>query len=698
MARSSKIISVVAVLLLVVLAAPFSAVHVAKAGCTASDVWVAPPPVGNDANPGTAAQPFATIQHGIDVVCGGGTVYVAAGTYHENLVIGSAQNLIGAGAPDTIIDGGGDDTVVRVSSEPSPNTISGFTIQNGNVLLTSIWEPAKENVLYAGIKLPSIKMLPQLFSTISCGGGIYIGETHIVTLNDCTIKDNEAEEGGGICNRGQLYMNRCTVSGNTAMSEGGGIYNAPTAFLGSGKMWLTNCTISGNSATEPISGYHQQTPTFGAAIVNAISINGDGGGIFNAGDMELLNCTIANNSAEDYGGGFVNLAPDTAIFKNTIVANNTAGVPGTNNCFNGPSGVITSLGHNLDSENSCGFNQPTDLINTNPLLGPLHDNGGPTFTHALLHGSPAIDKGGDPIAVVTDQRGVPRPQGTALDIGAYELAQASVDTSTNTGTASFSTLDGYITDLTAFNESQTDCGPFPDFNFPFGLFSFNVTDITPGSTATVVIILPSNASTNTEYWKCLNGQWVDCTSLLGSNDGDQVLTLALTDGGLGDGDGQANGQISDPGGPVMLVSATPTHPKVSPSLPRLLNPPQMSVQYLSVSPKQATANQPVTISTNVVNTGDAGGNLSVALKINGQVEQTKMVAVGPQAAQPIKFTVTKAQPGTYSVDIGGQKGSFTIPSAGNNRVPVSGGLIAFLIMGVLVIASVMVLLLSRRPA
>jgi hypothetical protein len=278
------------------------------------------------------------------------------------------------------------------------------------------------------------------------------------------------------------------------------------------------------------------------------------------------------------------------------------------------------------------------------------------------------------------------------------LAQASVNTTTNEGTAYFSTLDGYISDLTALNESQTNCGPLPDFDFPFGLFSFNVADITPGSTATIVIILPINAPTNTQYWKCLNGQWVDCTSLLGSNDGDSVLTLTITDGGLGDGDGQANGQISDPGGPVMIIPGA-AHPVASPQLPRLLNPPQMSVQYLSVSPKQANANQPVTISTNVVNAGDRGGNLNVALRINGQVEQTKMVAVGPKASQPVKFTVTKTEPGNYEVDILDQNGSFTILGNTNNAmIPINSGLINFLIITVLLIATAAALILSRRPA
>ncbi|MCX6009282.1 MAG: VCBS repeat-containing protein [Chloroflexi bacterium] len=143
----------------------------------------------------------------------------------------------------------------------------------------------------------------------------------------------------------------------------------------------------------------------------------------------------------------------------------------------------------------------------------------------------------------------------------------------------------------------------------------------------------------------------------------------------------------------------PPKPRASPSPPRPLSPPSLTLQYLSINPQQTSANQPVTITTNVVNTGDEGGNYSVALKINGQTEQSKMVSVGPQGTQPVKFTVTKAQPGTYTVDIAGQKGSFIILGAGGKASsPVSGGLIAILILGVLVLATVAVLMLGRRPA
>jgi hypothetical protein len=147
-------------------------------------------------------------------------------------------------------------------------------------------------------------------------------------------------------------------------------------------------------------------------------------------------------------------------------------------------------------------------------------------------------------------------------------------------------------------------------------------------------------------------------------------------------------------------STSPSSPKVSPSLSRPFNPPQMSVQYLSINPNQTAAGQPVTITTNVVNTGDAAGSLNVALKINGQVEETRMISVGPMATQPVKFTVSKSQPGTYAVDILGQEGSFTIRGAGaGTGTKINSTLLALLAMGILAtIVAVLIIRSYRRTA
>jgi hypothetical protein len=105
---------------------------------------------------------------------------------------------------------------------------------------------------------------------------------------------------------------------------------------------------------------------------------------------------------------------------NSIIANNSNG----NDC----SGVIISQGYNLDSDNTCNLIATGDITNTNPLLSPLADNDGSTFTHALLDSSPALDAGSCP-GTTSDQRGFTRPidiptfsnVDDGCDIGAYEL-------------------------------------------------------------------------------------------------------------------------------------------------------------------------------------------------------------------------------------------------------------------------------------
>ncbi len=208
-----------------------------------------------------------------------------------------------------------------------------------------------------------------------------------------------------------MTLTNCTVSGNTTGFIGGGL----AAFDGTAT--LTNCTISGNSTT-----------IFG------------GGGLFNSiggGTVTLTNCTVSGNSGSE-GGGL--LIEGTATLANTIVAGNTGGgTPDVN-------GRVTSLGNNLIgvTNGSSGWVVP-DLTDANasPLnLGPLADNGGPTWTMALLPGSPAINAGSNaliPAGITTDQRGVARIIGGIVDIGAFELQKLA---STTTATGGTFTYDG----------------------------------------------------------------------------------------------------------------------------------------------------------------------------------------------------------------------------------------------------------------
>jgi hypothetical protein len=198
------------------------------------------------------------------------------------------------------------------------------------------------------------------------------------------------------------------VSGNTASGDGGGIF--AHTFYGYGDLRLTNSTVSGNTSSI-----------------------GSGGGIavdsyYYAGDAILTNSTVTRNRA-NRGGAGIHMDYADATFIDTVVADNGAARP---NCGGDP---VNSLGHNLADDDSCGLNAPGDLVVSDAMLGPLADNGGPTKTHALLAGSPAIDAGSpDCPPPATDQRGVLRPQGAACDIGAFESGATPPPTPTPTAT------------------------------------------------------------------------------------------------------------------------------------------------------------------------------------------------------------------------------------------------------------------------
>jgi hypothetical protein len=296
------------------------------------------------------------------------------------------------------------------------------------------------------------------------GGGIGIDDglgrngVSLVTMTNCTVTGNSARVGGGIETSGlKLNLINCTVRGNSA-GFGGGIFNENGD--ASATVTLDGSTVSGNSAA-----------------------GGGGGGIFNGGvnfffgdtaTIVLINSTVSGNSA-DFGGGILNEAfgiDDThigtgaIIVRNSTISGNTADFGGgiftwgsnaefgiatldiANSIINAGTsgenliayedGIITSQGYNLSSDAAGGnstkgpgglLNGPGDIRNTNPMLGPLKDNGGPTMTHALLDHSPALNAGDpnfnpylfDP-PLLYDQRGAnfPRIVTGRVDIGAFE--------------------------------------------------------------------------------------------------------------------------------------------------------------------------------------------------------------------------------------------------------------------------------------
>ncbi|TWU51875.1 choice-of-anchor Q domain-containing protein [Rubripirellula reticaptiva] len=264
------------------------------------------------------------------------------------------------------------------------------------------------------------------------GGAIVNGNDANLNLTGSTLSNNRTrDDGGGIVNFGTASVVESTISGNSAVQDGGGIFSY---FYDS--LTVRNSTISGNSAS------------------------GSGGAIFNLnGTINVNSSTLTNNTASNSGGGIfgTNAGPTVINVANSIVSGNTA-----------PSNPNVS--GTLDSNSS-------NILSGNPLLGPLANNGGPTKTHALLTGSPAIDAGSS--SELFDQRGVPRPiddpvaPGSGTDIGAYELESTlptvvSVDTNlsfiadANVGTDAFAVavvfsepMDSGVTPVLTFNPTAS---------------------------------------------------------------------------------------------------------------------------------------------------------------------------------------------------------------------------------------------------
>ncbi|NCD33990.1 MAG: hypothetical protein EOL87_11330, partial [Spartobacteria bacterium] len=305
----------------------------------------------------------------------------------------------------------------------SDGTVDGFTISGGQADGIDS-ESIGGGVYNSGIGNPTLNNVTLTDNFAVDGGGLYTVEDAAITLTDVTFSGNRAADNGGgmaVGSDASPLLRRVTFSDNEGGASGGMMANNG---FGSA-VNLINVTFSGNSATNT------------GSDVRA------GGGLLakSSAIVYLTNCTFSGNSATStafIAAGGIASDMGTVNIGNTIVAGNTSAT--ANPDISGPG--FQSLGHNLiglDDDEIGGLEPGAngDLIGTNGVpidarLAPLADNGGLTHTMALLTNSPARDAGDDALAPPADQRGVSRPQGSHCDIGAFELDYAALTVTTST--------------------------------------------------------------------------------------------------------------------------------------------------------------------------------------------------------------------------------------------------------------------------
>jgi len=236
---------------------------------------------------------------------------------------------------------------------------------------------------------------------------------------------------------------------------------------------------------------------------------------------------------------------------------------------------------------------------------------------------------------------------------------SAAESATNRGVVTFSSDAGNLVDLVALKASDSGCTLNAN-EFRYGLFSFKIVNLAPGSTAVVTIELPGTVPASTKYFKCINNMKVDVTSILGHNDGDRVLTLRLTDGGIGDADGLANGTIVDPGGPLtgveligagshsaMLPSNTPgAMPDKSPVA--LSN---IRVQSAALSSTSIVKGESIEVTAHVANSGNADGKKLVRVYLNGEEAGAQLVHMNRGMSTDATFSLDAQAPGHYVVQV-----------------------------------------------
>lgn len=291
--------------------------------------------------------------------------------------------------------------------------------------------------------ISTINVMPGTYLLTSSGSG-HLQIERTLTIQNAgggqAIIDGDNSSRVFYINGANLTLRELTITGGRGAGiEGGAVYGNSSTLNVYQSTFYSNAT-SGSKPGGAIYGNSSTVNLYNSTFTGNSASGSQGGGIYlNGGALLVSNSSIAGNTAASNSGGGI-YRSGTLTLRNSIVADNTGGqISG--------SGTITSQGRNL-IEGGCSGCSGSDLT-ADPMLGALADNGGSTYTRALLAGSPALDAAVNSQALAMDQRGTTRPQGTTSDIGAFELAVAPASQVTPDGGQALSRLPSNGTNYTA---------------------------------------------------------------------------------------------------------------------------------------------------------------------------------------------------------------------------------------------------------
>jgi hypothetical protein len=392
---------------------------------------------------------------------GGNTIIfsnIVSGAIVGTFSITQGVTILGPGPSILAVDGNHGGPVFYVNSI-SNVTICGLTITNGT---TALGGGIRAD--FSALTVSNCVITGN--SVTGNGGGVGIIGNVMLKIIDCVISGNLATNtvpvvgvGGGVCtDSGSVVPGSSTtvMIANTLITSnkafvGAGLYNAGTANTAS----VSNCTFVANASASYGGGIYNSSATLSILNSTIHSNTGSrGAGVaffgYPSATQTVIGCTFSDNIiSPSFTAGAVWNSASVLKIGNTILNRTLGGINLVNNS------ILLSLGYNLSSDAAGGYlNATGDQVSTNPILGPLANNSGPTKTMALRVGSPAINKGKS-FGLATDQRGYPRAYvfpgvslatgGDGSDIGAYEVAElqvTSVDSISNDLLLSFASALG----------------------------------------------------------------------------------------------------------------------------------------------------------------------------------------------------------------------------------------------------------------